>query len=248
MKIALCLSGQPRQFAAGYQCYKKFLLDKYDIDVFIHTWFTPGNYDLYEHGGKYKLDKDIDKKIVDIYNPKKIIIEPQITTFYGNISNNDASVSNFAQYSMYYSMRESNILKKKYEDLMGFKYDVVIRSRFDSAILVDLDLSNLKDNMLYGIDAIDNPNRLCDWFLFGSSNIIDSVCELYNNIENLKNKIEVFCGEELLFTHLMDNKIEYTKLFPNTQGSSLVLIRNNAENLRSRCWKRELDVLRLLNI
>ena len=39
MKIAICLSGQPRYLEYGYFFIKKFILDKYSVDTFIHTWF-----------------------------------------------------------------------------------------------------------------------------------------------------------------------------------------------------------------
>ena len=32
MKIALCISGQPRAYKKGYEDLKKYYLDKYDID------------------------------------------------------------------------------------------------------------------------------------------------------------------------------------------------------------------------
>ena len=38
MRIALCLSGQPRSFEKGYEYHKKNLLDHHDVDTFIHTW------------------------------------------------------------------------------------------------------------------------------------------------------------------------------------------------------------------
>ena len=43
MKVALCLSGQPRVIEVGYQKLKAALLDHNDVDVFVHTWFDPDN-------------------------------------------------------------------------------------------------------------------------------------------------------------------------------------------------------------
>ena len=43
MKVALCLSGQPRVIEGGYQKLKSALLDYNDVDVFVHTWFDPDN-------------------------------------------------------------------------------------------------------------------------------------------------------------------------------------------------------------
>jgi hypothetical protein len=48
MKIALCLSGQPRCFEQGFEYHKKNLLDRYDVTVFCHVWQTPKAKDIFE--------------------------------------------------------------------------------------------------------------------------------------------------------------------------------------------------------
>ena len=40
MKIAICISGQPRNFKQSYPILKEYFLDKYDCDVYFHTWKT----------------------------------------------------------------------------------------------------------------------------------------------------------------------------------------------------------------
>ena len=62
MKIALCFSGQPRSFRAGYEYYKKNLLDHYDVDVYIHAWKMP-------NGGN---------DLVELYKPKDYIFKVSI--------------------------------------------------------------------------------------------------------------------------------------------------------------------------
>jgi len=37
-RIAICLSGQPRNYVEGFKNLYSVLLSKYNIDVFIHTW------------------------------------------------------------------------------------------------------------------------------------------------------------------------------------------------------------------
>ena len=41
MKIALCISGQPRDIDINFPIHKASILDGNDVDVFIHTWFDP---------------------------------------------------------------------------------------------------------------------------------------------------------------------------------------------------------------
>ena len=50
MKVALLFFGQPRYLDddRAYNDYKRLILDRYDTDVYIHTWFD-------EAGGKYDV-------------------------------------------------------------------------------------------------------------------------------------------------------------------------------------------------
>ena len=43
MKLALCLSGQPRDVDIIYPILKQSILDDNDVDVFVHTWWDPEN-------------------------------------------------------------------------------------------------------------------------------------------------------------------------------------------------------------
>ena len=38
MKIALTISGQPRRYRNGFKELKRWFLDRYDIDVYLHAW------------------------------------------------------------------------------------------------------------------------------------------------------------------------------------------------------------------
>ena len=75
MKIALCLVGiigsktdkhgyggeHSEVLNLGYKHYKKHILDKNDVDVFVHSWST-----------------GMKDEILEAYKPKKHIIEKQI--------------------------------------------------------------------------------------------------------------------------------------------------------------------------
>ena len=79
MKIALCLMGavgaaekkygvgHPIDPRIGHYFYKKHIFDCNDVDVFIHSWST-----------------DFEKEFIELYNPKKYLIEKQI-----NFNQND---------------------------------------------------------------------------------------------------------------------------------------------------------------
>jgi hypothetical protein len=123
MKIALCLSGQPRYIDDGFSEINRNLLDRYDIDVFAHTWWDESYADkeiefwqALSYNRKCKWDKDTIIKINNYYKPKKFIYEPQKEF---NILNdvNYALQNPIAPYSMFYSIKKANDLKKQYEKI-----------------------------------------------------------------------------------------------------------------------------------
>ena len=61
MKIALCLSGQPRCVKQGYEFVKRNILDGNDVTVFCHVWETPEVIDI------------------EIYKPEAFMIEKSLT-------------------------------------------------------------------------------------------------------------------------------------------------------------------------
>ncbi len=85
MKIAVCIAGQPRAFEEGAKNIFTLVENNLDcdFDFYCHAWW-----DGDEVGNPYKdvgpwsntknelVEKDIDKKIIKIYNPKKFKIEP----------------------------------------------------------------------------------------------------------------------------------------------------------------------------
>lgn len=85
MKVALLFFGQPRYLddPRPYQCYKNLILDRYDTDVYIHTWFEPGGgqYDVSTwaklHGANNcPILPDSIERLQKMYNPKVLVHEP----------------------------------------------------------------------------------------------------------------------------------------------------------------------------
>jgi hypothetical protein len=83
MKIALCLSGQPRFVEEAYPNIFKTIIEPNDPDVFLHAWYDKDmigtNFVNYSVNGwdnnkdKSKYQKGTDLKILDLYKPKKYI-------------------------------------------------------------------------------------------------------------------------------------------------------------------------------
>ena len=131
MKVAVCISGQPRNYEQGFKELKKWFLNKYDCDVYIHTWYDTKS--VFETGHDYLEKKtysftqnDYDK-ILKLYKPKAYEFQKPITFDETGITgshlpyklNNILSAA-YSIHSCYNLVRES-----------GIEYDYIIRYRFD---------------------------------------------------------------------------------------------------------------------
>ena len=90
MKIAVLLFGQPRDAINCSKSIVNNIINPNNADVFFHMWYDEN--DLYmEKGEKDRsecnLNKGLDQKLVEIYNPKAYCIEPQKFKHFNNYNN-----------------------------------------------------------------------------------------------------------------------------------------------------------------
>jgi|3_EtaG_2_1085321.scaffolds.fasta_scaffold10541_3 hypothetical protein len=233
MKIALCLYGtiggtsgksgdkvgsKLDVFQHAFPHYKKFILDKNDVDVFIHSW-----------------DLDIEEDVVDNYKPKLSHFESQRTFDIPNHIENTQRVQN--HFSRWYSCKQSLNLKKSYELDNNFKYDFVMLSRQDIAWQKEIIFSNYDKNYFYvptwhqhhtgipmGYPDGDYKESLQDLWSFANSEYMDELSELYDNISDfcLENKeLTALSGisnhrllyYKLLKMNIIPDKLKFTLVF-----------------------------------
>jgi hypothetical protein len=172
MKIAVCISGQPRAYAQGYEYMKRNLLDHYDCDIFIHTWIN----------NVYPVDD-----VIKLYNPKSWINEKPYPDWakkiYDETYTNTPDAKGWppnATVSMFYSMFRSLQKKTEYE-LMNEKYDWVVKTRFDYAINGVIPFEQLDRNRLYIPNCRMTPMRDFgnDQFAFASNGIMTDYMSTY---------------------------------------------------------------------
>lgn len=218
MKIAYCISGQPRFFEKGYESmFLKFIENnkEHSTDVFIHTWHNPDlvnqQYDSSEWNvgisDTYK-ENTIDN-ICKLYKPKKILVERPIDfKIKQQYDTNKAKQPTNITFSMFNSIYKSNELKKQAEAEELFKYDFVIRSRFDWFLKEQINIEDLDRNTLYIPNRCPTENAYNDQFAIGSSKDMDIYCDTYNNIEAhwYFDKI-MLSNESLLYHQLHKNKV-----------------------------------------
>lgn len=127
MRVAVCLSGQLRQWDYAKENQKWFWTSfNYDpllVDYFIHTWdYSQDRAGVSQPYVTRKVTDEEYSKVVDFYAPKKSRIESKTTEdFYHN--------DHWS--SLFYSMGQSILMKREYELENNFEYDLVVKSRPD---------------------------------------------------------------------------------------------------------------------
>ena len=190
MKIALCLSGQPRSFEKGYEYHKRNLLDHYDVDVFIHSWYYP----------EEMLDE-----IEALYKPKDVSYElPLNINQFSKYKVGNPQYPAYNTGQMFYSVFMSNHICRKYSQTLNVNYDVVIRSRFDFALNVKLPYELTENNYIYVPGCRQNPSHTIanDQFAYGRPNVMNLYTQTYNNMDLLYDNGCPFNGEELMSANL----------------------------------------------
>lgn len=238
MKVALCLSGLPKFFEMGFEYIHKNIIVPNNCDVFLHAWHDSDKVGQ-EYGGvswstgQDKIKVNTPKRILELYNPKYFQIEPQrYDLFPDNKTEKDYPETqgeniSFANYSMFYSMYQAMELCAKYEYAHRFKYDAVIRCRFDAAPLVPVDLdryeiTNFTKEIHYA-DVCRNKKVISDWLFWSNSINMRYMSSAYLMLDRyvFDEKI-MLCGEEILTYHM--SKINCLRI---PKPISLFLIRDS---------------------
>jgi hypothetical protein len=236
MKIALCLSGQARCFEKTFDFINKNILQKYDVSVFYHAWDFPGLV-----------------KLAALYNPNAAMVEkpiqPDLSKYtrvpppQPNWKVKDPALSTYAQS---YSLMKANELKKIYEEENDFRFDWVIRTRFDFALNVEIPFEQLDNNKLYIPNCRMTPARDFgnDQFAFSSSENMDKYANVFNRIDEFYDSGVIMVGEEMMSANwkcegLVGDNLVYINVnhpFPPGphNGTWHSLVRDDFEN-----WQKE---------
>ncbi len=167
MKVALLLFGQPRALhnTDVYMSHKKFILDRYDTDVYCHMWYNENetNYTVSSWvPNKYSttVTKGSDAIIEKLYSPKKMIVEPskgftisdanyaKLCAKFGKHRCNERDMNNIL--SQVYSIQSVTKLVEDSKD----QYEFIILARYDVILDTFIKLEEL-ENYFYTIS--DTP-------------------------------------------------------------------------------------------
>lgn len=193
MRVAICLSGLPRFKPTVFESYRDFILQPYNADVFIHCWADESPGDVCEH-----------------YEPTVCHYEPQIDFSPMSASREGMfghGRSSFGSMSMFYSLWRANRLKAEYEEKNGFKYDIVVRTRFDIGLDSCPPLHQLNPRCFYPTPTIKEPEPPLhsDIFWIAGSAEDDLLCGVYPRYEEIVVPLvqgKMTCNEEILIAHI----------------------------------------------
>lgn len=220
MKIALCLSGQPRFVKEVAPYILENVCGRYDADVFMHLWFDENlQTNPYKYGGdggweQQRIPSTAAEDALSIYKPKLYKIEPSktfkdstIKTDYCYYPNGQLvpwsrhwNESNEPDYksrmvnnwlSCHYSLNQVNILKKEYEYANDFKYDFVIRCRTDSVVHSRITYEDYDPNTIHYTSILNQPDgMIADYLNFGGSEVMDPFMSTFSFIDQIFKKCD----------------------------------------------------------
>ena len=213
MRIAVCFSGALRQFKTCYKTFKEHIADANDcnIDIFFSVWKSK-----VRHFKKQVSDEGTLKEALGLYNPtaisKEVYDQEKRLELYKSSRMDEfqreaqkfhkcqpkhrkdkcrlCGTNNIHnQIGQLYNIWKANELKKKYEIENGFKYDLVMRTRFDNYFFSSLTnddaerISNGSVWIPYGFDDfLEYGGGLNDQLAIGTSKAMDAYSDMYPNM------------------------------------------------------------------
>jgi len=208
MKVALCISGQPRYAEETYPYIYNNIILPNNADVFIHMNYSKETKYIerthLDNPHKNCIYKDnIDDIVLQLYKPIKYQIEePKSFTkasiqispsrlqrsmemnSHKNWSEEEHKAHTIKQLlSMYYSIFKCNELKETYANENNIVYDYVIRIRFDIKPHAPLFCKNYDPSFIYYQEMGQPDNLISDWINFGSNSVMNVYSSMYFMIE-----------------------------------------------------------------
>lgn len=218
MKVAVCLTGQMRNYEDTFPSLKTNVLEKCDADVFVHTYETRGwtlnankNPSIlgdYVRDGFDRTSPRVDVNAVfDLYNPVKMVvenwtaIEPILKTGcsfvnrdrYLCASENPMNV--WSQWRKWY-MCLNDIVET------GVQYDYIIRYRPD--MFIDIQISFPEDEHIL-VPSEFSYNMISDVFAVGRMDSMKRYLSVYQHAKKIYDTTDVKWNPHLFLLHYFNS-------------------------------------------
>ncbi len=218
MRIAICLSGLVRTYRQTYDNFRDAILavnPQHQFDLFLSTWPTEHSNNSMERTRRIAWSGDESQPFpeenidyLDIqakYRPTILVVE-QPREFTVPWTAKDINVQSFL--CMTYKIWHADTLRRHHELMNGWKYDLVIRTRFDTLMPFELPIPDDFDrNSLYipsMAQIAQYPERgWCnDKFACGNSDIMTTYSNWFWQLNGLVANGTPVQPETLLKDHL----------------------------------------------
>jgi len=237
MRVALLLPGQIREAKETFSYLKGRIIDRFNADVFIASW-NPSE----EIKSSHQIDTvgledslTIDE-VLNLFKPKRFITDAYESEGIQKIIDKawsfeehtpmNGEMSPVSVFLMWYKIHQSFSMLSQYEDMIGQKYDYVIKGRFDIKLHNELNLDKNIDSICIppGYDWRGGVNDIIAW---GGRDSMSYYCSMYEKISEYISSGVFFHPETLLRHHLKESSFNLDR--PNLKVS-----------LRgSKIWKTE---------
>lgn len=232
MRVAVCLSGQPRHPDLSIPSIISNLVKPNKADVFFHTWWNENlcgkDFDSTQPQqigkiGKWHIETAY---FLNMLNSSLSLIEEPKQFNQASTLKSAPTANQNAMCSVFYSQWKVGQLKRDYEQFNDFKYDIVIRTRMDMFIGAPIIIEALENNTVLlaskwqDIRQVNIPGlgdyTMDDNFAVATSETIDKYLTVYPNIQRLNSLINPPFAENYLGWHCKtDNSmIVKTRNFP----------------------------------
>jgi hypothetical protein len=172
------------------------------------------------------IPHNVKEIILDLYKPKNHLFEPQVRfefdkKFYKVLRHLTEDVVNIRlgdALSMYYSTKMANELKKEYEKTLNFRYDYVIKIRFDLHFISPYVMSTYPATELtYSNHHWEHDICFTNFWAGAKSEIMDVYCDLFDSVLDIVESNETsFTDECILGQHIYKNGIRKNSIsFPS---------------------------------
>ena len=216
IKVALCLSGEPRSSMASFPyIYETFLRSNeiYQTDTYIYSLKGFRALDSYQPKNYHIKNLNISQQHLNL----KSYIDPHISEFLSPLNNNFTTFSNtlINQLLMFDNIKNCfNLIKEPYDVYIRIRYDIYFRSKYFLEHTL-FDILNNKYDMLIPQQYPDNIvfNEYNDQIAIGNYKSMSLYSDIINQIPNLIKKTKSVNSQIWLKQWLNDNNIKVNESY-----------------------------------
>jgi len=218
LKVALCLSGMPRDIHLTWPFFQKNLLSHYEVDIFGAFWTDPLNKDNHNEFPDRIHSHFTESEFINLCSPKVSKFIEFNHIFHDKLNEINYKklglvgiepIKNYHSLCMFFMIEQADRLRREYEKLLD-RYDVVIRCRPDLYLENIPNLHNLNEKTVYMSKYITLPgfNDTCWWSTSNTANLFTDLFTFFSQFDFSQIQTKILEPEHIIQIYLQINKIQ----------------------------------------